>query len=1695
MRRIFVGLLLLSVGMLTAQANFPKTPTKFLEAYRLHVLKTASDTQKVQLQNFEGLWTGEQLTPFHKKTTMRSIQHLYDRKQTAGTMLQATQVLVLAKNKGATEAQLDTLVQIFDKTFEKEDPKKISFLLKTLSLYIQNGILYKDPIVTVYAEGGGLDFSLLASDKTSYDGGYNDSNTKKAFDSFDEWDTTEEPASTTEEINWDDFDSKEPTSTETTTPGVYQVSTEPMPYLDGGLLKFNNINLKIVTALDTIIIQQTSGKISLLNGEFVGKGGTTDWSLVGKPEVKASLKDYHFSVTKPELLAEDVSLSYTEKVDETINGIYEYKYQRRKAEMASSFPRFMSYQNNITIKNMGQGVDYKGGFALSGAKIYSSCVAHDPSMITVSDSGKVKFKAIAPYYELNDSIFESKLSKIIIYLAEKDSITHPGVQLKYNTSTKDFFVRKDKTKFKEANFINSYHGIEMEVDQIDWNLSDSIMTMRIIDARQDVPAYFKSDLQYTESDYIQLKSFFKFHPLQQIVNYMAKTKKKVFSINELAEFTGQKDITVRGAVTSLQNKGFVKYDQKNYEYSLSDKGRHFYNAKLGREDYDDINIKSLAATRPVDISTEPIVSLPNNAVLRLDSNFLVLYGVDEVILSDSNKVLFKPKDRTLTLKEDRAIEFDGTVITNNYIFNGTKFLFDYKTFTLDLAHIDSIEFSIEVYDSITGKITKEKLDNKLSYSQGVLFIDEPNNKSGLKSFPKFPHFDADQGAAVLFNKKDILNGVYDTTFRYNIPPFSVDSLSGAMESTTKFEGEFISGGVFPTITQNLEVLEDKGFGFVHKVPEKGYPIYNGLATFYGTVSMGKKGLRGDGKIVFLNTTLESMDFVFYKDSVVGLGEIANTKPGTNPKTGSSVTFPEFTVTDYEMRWNIPKDSMIINNYDKAFQLYQDEAELNGTLILTTKGLKGRGVVETHGSLTISNELKFNETTFSGSKSQFELLTNQIGKPAVRSDFVEVHVDLKKQLADFSPSKEGLATNDFPFLKYKTTLNNGFWDIKKRVVVMEKPATMKLKDSYFVSTKKSQDSLGFSASKATYYIDSLQLNIEGVEKIQVADALVYPFNNKLQIQENAKIKTLNNATIVMDTVHQFHTLVKGDLDINSKTDLDGRASYRFVNFAEDTLIIKFSDFKLEAMKNDVGKIEYHTVARGAVLEEDTFLVAPQMLYKGEVSMFSHKRLLALDGYIKLDLNGAVKSPWMRYENSKDVDDIRIDLESQENKTNLDIITGIHYNESNQDYYTTFLGQKQDDEDRSIFLASGYLIHDLETKEFEVVDKKRLIDNELTGNLFGYIEEKQVYDFNGKFDLLTPNPTIKPHYTFTYAGAGLNYLADSSYYIHGLSQLTLEVPPQVVDALSLKFDQYARHLPGLGCLRQNDSLYHDIAHLSNSKDAQKYAQINKTNYMALNKVIKSFANGFVFNDLKLHWNKQAKAWHSEGKIGLVNIASTEINKYVKGYFELKKGDEGDLVNLYLELSPELWYCFRYADNALFIHTSDPALETFVTEKNTEAKNLPRNLYYWTLGEEEDFLKFKSNFVTTYLGGKDVEMDYSEMPADLLDGGSQPDEFEELPPAKDKKTVDPFEEEFEKTPDNAPAPGTKPADKVPVVDEFETSSEAVAPVEDTKKKGKKEKSPKAGKKEVTEEVVAPAEDEFADPNAPAKPKDQSLDDFETK
>ncbi|TAH25439.1 MAG: hypothetical protein EAZ07_07225 [Cytophagales bacterium] len=1540
-------LLLLIIGIncniANAQYKFSSDPAVFVTEVTGMLNSSKSAVMQQASLDFQTAWTNYDIS--HQKKIIELAQKMLKTKKYRPNphFLDFFGMLTAAKNKNLNTSQIDSMIWVSSNVTDKLNVKQVTNYFSNLKIFLESSYLYKSKFNTLYAEGGTYSFNFINSatdiplpDDTSNiikNNAFNDfDNPQKAID------------------DWGTLPSNDTTPLE----NIYDVGyiSTPQPPIEGPIIKFQNINLVISTPYDSIAkIEGTNGALMLNNNIFVGKGGKMDWSTAGIPSNDAycTFEDYNFNIKSSKVIVETATLNYPSKSDKPIKGIFEYDSKRHTKIEDNYYPRFKSYTSNVVLKGLGENIIYKGGFSLGGRKTFSSSVDEGFATIEIKHAGETKIKSISNRFELGDSLVAAGISNIVLYMGSGDSIYHPGTIFKFNKNSEILKLYK-QPGYKNAPFIDTYHKIEILADALSWNLNEPKMNLGIINAREQVPAIFESEEYFSVDKYIMMKGLYNFHPLQMIVGYSERKKVTNFNAQEVADDMKIPVNTIKGAMQYLMKGGFIDYNIRSGDIRLRPKGIHYVMSRRDKKDYDNINFVSISSDG-------------KNATLDLNSHELTVRGVDKIYISDSLRVEFIPENKELKILKNRDFKFNGIIKTKNFEFVGKDFQFNYDSFLVHLPTINSIKLMVKPKEDKNPN--NRRVGNELTYSSGTLYINKPNNKSARKKFNQYPIFDAKTGASVVFNKPNIAQGAYDSTIQFKIPPFKIDSLSSNDPNAIGFDGEFISGGIFPPFKEKLVVMPDYSMGFEHKVPKEGFPLYEGKAKYYNKIILNSQGLRGEGSIQYLNTKLESKDFFFLKDSTLTIGTKATTTEGAHPDAEPNVKFPDMSVEDYKMKWLPKSDQMYISDTKKPILLYKGTASLQGTANITKKGMFGEGILLTRGSEVESSDFKFSQSRFTAGNAHFQIKSDNPTKPALLCLGVKFDFDLEKAIANFSPEVEGAASNEFPYAMYKSSLNNGVWDLHKKTINMKMPEGGDINKSYFYSTRLDQDSLVFNATEATYDITKLTLNIKGIPYIKVADAKIIPKENNVYITENAVIQTLKDSKVILDTLNEYHKLYDGVIDIRSRLRFEGAATYQYVNLGADTLAIKFQEFasfKEEGKKNKNQEIT-HTVATGLIKEEENLRIGPKIFYKGKVTMYAHRKYLSFDGFIKLDLKGALQNAqWLKFSNTGDSSTITISLKNATADDGSIISSGLHFDANTSDLYSTFIASKHAPSDIDIFSCSGLLNYNGERNEFSVAPLEKLSNTSAKGSLISYNDAKSSLSYISRFNFLNPNKNI----SILATGLGEGKIDDNKFNFNTLIAFNLKINSAIYTVIgksAKQILQFAEDTSSQESIDNRDkNMVYKIVEIAGTKAWEKY-KVNKVlNNNSLAQLSSDFSNGLVFSDVTLVWSPEHKAFHSVGPLYLSNSQKEEIGRAIHGHVEIIKSPEGDIVNIYFEPIKGAWYYINYENNRLGIVSSNDDVNAVISKKS-DGEKMDRSKYFVTKSEPSERYQFMVNFYRKY------------------------------------------------------------------------------------------------------------------------------------
>ncbi len=1358
----------------------------------------------------------------------------------------------------------------------------------------------------------------------------------------------------------------------------------PQPELNGPVIRFNRVSLTFVTRYDSATLKNSKGSMSLRDNIFVGDDGRFDWTSAGlNPDsVYCTFGAYHFNASKSELKSDLVKLTYVGKTPGFVPGTFEFKSEARKDSAVSSYPRFKSFQSSLLLQGIGdENVSFRGGFSLTGNKISSANVSGDVSTMEVSHNGEKKFTAQSADFQFSDSTIAANKARINI-VQGNDSIVHPSVRVKYffgSDSTQRLYIQKDKGVMKHAPYSSTFFNIDFAADVVRWDLFSDSLDITIDGNRNTVPLIIESVDYYDPEDFRLLKGEgFSFHPLALVARYCLKNKTRDLYAGDLTQFSGKDYREIKAAMEFLSEKGMITYNRKTDVIHVKEKAITVYKASLGQMDYDNLKIHSVIDSFP-------------NATLNFKKQTLTVRGIDEFHVSDSLNVRIEPDSSVITILQNRDIKFDGTINAGNFEISGKGFTLKYDSFFIDLTHIDSINFYVNEINS-KGQKVRRKVSNSMvgadstaaaagqlgdvSKSSGTLFISKGNNKSGKRKIPNYPRLDATTGGAIYFDREEVLGGAYDRSMFFVVPPFKLDSLNDADPMSINFDGTFASSGMFPTFKEKLHTMPDKSLGFDHIIPRTGYQLYNGDAKMRGDLTMNNRGLRGSGSLEYLAATVNSSDFIYYPDSVLAKGSNAK----ISPKQFGAVNFPQASLSDFEMKWYPKKDQMRLKNLKAPFHFYDSTAQMQGTVTVSKEGVAGAGKLETRGTELISRNMNFTEKSFGARHARFKVKSDDPTKPLVSGNDIRLTFNLEQNYADISPEVEGTAAIDFPFAQFKTSIPKMRWDLNSQKISMSKDPDVPIESSYFYTTRKELDSLRFNAESAEYDLKTQELKVSGIPYIIVADAKITPENNEVLILENAKIGTLKNTTIVLDTLNGYHRLTEGVVDIISRKEFSGYATYQYVNLLRDTFALKMTDFHLEPI-TDVEKTRkssrknssmatMQTVGTGSVVESVNLVLGAGMFYKGDMTMYATRPALQLSGYVKLDIKKIKNyNTWIKFAQSGDETDVLIDFDNAITEEGKHVSAGLHFGANDNDLYITFVNDKKNEDDENFYEPSGTLFYDTSSLEFKIEDREKSAGNKLSGKVFAYKDETMQVRFEGPVNLFKGSKD----FNVTASAIGQGNMETNEIKMNSFVMIGSNVPVQAFDLMAKQIQDVIKNEGADEGLGDQTELLYKIADIVGERTVKDYEQKSLQGYVSLG-TIPQLAKPLVFSNVNLKWSPKQKAFYSEGTLGMSNIGSNDINGAFEGFMEVRKNEDGaPVLHVFIKASPEAWYYFGFEDNRLMVQSSNTELNGIISKKTNSGKAKVGEVAFIP-GSDDETLAFINRFRKTYYG-IDVPYDLNE------------------------------------------------------------------------------------------------------------------------
>ena len=1272
-----------------------------------------------------------------------------------------------------------------------------------------------------------------------------------------------------------------------------------------------DVTLTCYSQRDSTEIYNASGVFFPDLKQFRGTKGTVTWEKAGfaRVDVYAEITDYTIDVTRNTFTCDSATLMHKSYFKKPVYGLLTDQAATITSRERATYPQFETYTKKFQIRNIYSGIDYEGGLAFEGANVKGKGENFFPAKIKLFRNDTLFIEIAATDFIFSANGMNSQETAATLYLGT-DSVYHSNLGFSYNSKNRQVNLFRTNNPVSGSPYFNTYHNLDMYFENLTWDMGGSVIILSRPKGAAMGQALFESSTFFNADDFLKLMGLDDYHPLSRLKKFSEWYYSETFPISEFAKWLNKPEEAVTGLCIDMANKGFIFYDRVNNEVTIKQKTKDYIDSFAGKKDYDVLSIYS-ETKAPVD-----------NAKLDLKNYDMTVNGVRSVFLSDSQRVAIYPYNQQIIIGKNRQFKFDGVVQAGLFTFFGHNFQFSYDTFKIRLQKIDSIRVAMETdkKDAYGNPIIRD-LNSLIQLSKGEIYIDDPNNKSGLKSLTQYPIIDATASSYIFYDKIPGLENIYKKeNFYFRIDPFKFENIDHYSSSDMNLSGEFFAGNIIKPTRQFLIIQENNSLGFQMIIPEDGVDIYEGKGRLFDQINMSNNGLIGSGTLKHLSSTTKSEEYKFFPDSML-------TKAVTfNIARDSLGRFPELTSQDVEIKWKIPENEWLVrNSAGKNFNMYANGTTLDGSLSLKPNLLNGAGIINISDSRINSNLFIFNSNTIKADTADYNLKSPSTSGYAFIAENANTYINFDTRLTRFHLNT-GSSVVKFPEVQYICTMTDFEYNLGNKVLSMEqrgKTATglispdkllridlNNLDKPTFFATNSLSDTIAFTSLSAKYHVNEEFIEAENISYIHIADALIQPENGKIKINRRAKIDKLSNAFIAVNKLHLLHS---ANINIESSDRYSGSAIYDCLDDNNDIRPISFTEITVDTLT---------TSARGFIPADQKFMLSSAFTFAGDVNLSARSKDLFFTGAAGILHDcSSIDSYSVKFKSFIDPKNVMIPLSDKPRDANDNLVySGSFLNIDSIHIYPAFLSPQKSWTDIGLITSGGVLWYNKAKGKYQISSPEKIADPAMNGNMVSLDRNLCTLSGEGKIDFGTNFDLVK----MASAGSLVHTTDSNKVDIKAIIALDFYFSPE---ALKLMSDEI-RMMPTLKPVNMNSDFI--------NKGMKDLIGVNAANQLkeeidlfGLSRNLpKEFTFELLLNDVTLHWNEASSSFRSSGKIGIGFIGNQPVNAYVDGFIDLQRRRSGDMIDIYLKADNSTWYYFSYFKGVMMAQAGNNDFNTLLS-----------------------------------------------------------------------------------------------------------------------------------------------------------------------
>ena len=386
----------------------------------------------------------------------------------------------------------------------------------------------------------------------------------------------------------------------------------------------------------------------------------------------------------------------------------------------------------------------------------------------------------------------------------------------------------------------------------------------------------------------------------------------------------------------------------------------------------------------------------------------------------------------------------------------------------------------------------------------------------------------------------------------------------------------------------------------------------------------------------------------------------------------------------------------------------------------------------------------------------------------------------------------------------------------------------------------------------------------------------------------------------------------------------------------------------------------TVSTGEISENDNIFIMPGTLYKGDVTLFANRRILQMDGFIKLDLKSMPDNDsWLAHSSDSEVQDLVINVSEAVSETGQPLTSGINIDQDSGELYGTFIGEKKSPGDHEVFNARGLFTYDSVNSEYKVIDPNKVKGDSFSGNIYAYNDNTTDIRFEGRMNLLYPKTKIKNRIS----GKGIGNLKEKTIAMNSFQSYEFDLPAKAMEAMANNVGDIISRVGAPPANTDQSALLYKLADAVGEKEAQDYRRRSTTEFISLASVSPDLARSLVISNVNMKWSPVYNSWYSVGSIGVSNILESEVNGKLEGFLEIRKLEGDEEIHLFLKASPTTYYYFGYVENRLYTFSSNAQFNSEI-QKNSKVFKSGIGEYAFASTDMEYMLEFIDRFRKEYM-----------------------------------------------------------------------------------------------------------------------------------